>query len=128
MKPRILITDDDSFLQSAYRALLGHDQAFSVDFANGPAQAHELMDAHDYDAALFDIELSADESGFDLLADIKREHPETSVLMMSSLDDDATIHRCLALGASAFASKNRNFLPTLPARVYGLLDLQAQAS
>ena len=122
MQHRILITDDDRFLLKAYRALLSRDDSLAIDFASGPAQAHELMNAHYYDAALIDIELCADETGLDLLETLKRDHPATRVLMMSSRDDALTISRCLELGAADFASKNCNFLPSLSARVHGLVD------
>jgi DNA-binding NarL/FixJ family response regulator len=121
MKHRILITDDDRSLLCAYRALLGRSADFTVDLAQSPEQAHELMDQFDYDAACFDIELSAEETGLDLLSDLKRAHPKTPVLMMSSRDDEGTVGRCLALGAQGFASKNRNFLPSLAHRVHGLV-------
>lgn len=125
MKRRILITDDDRFLLTAYRALLGSEASLAIDFAQTPEQAHAFMESHDYDACCFDIELNDDDvSGFDLLREIKREHPATPVLMMSSLDDERTVSRCLALGADEFASKNANFLPSLARRVHGLLGPQ----
>jgi DNA-binding NarL/FixJ family response regulator len=127
MKHRILITDDDRFLMTAYRALLGRDDELAVDFASGPAQAHALMSTNDYELACFDIELSADEDGIDLLRDLRRNHPETSVLMMSTLDDEVTMKRCFAAGATAFASKNRDFLPGLTAKVHGMLAAESAA-
>src|SRR5947208_271804 len=79
MKRRILITDDDRCLLTAYRALLGRDADLAVDFAQSAEQAHAFMDAHAYDAACFDIELCDEsEDGMDLLAQLKREHPETA--------------------------------------------------
>jgi DNA-binding NarL/FixJ family response regulator len=119
---RILIAEDDACLSTAYRALLARNAELKVDFAAEPGAAHRLMREHDYDAALFDIELASDETGLDLLRAMRHDHPQTPVLMMSSLDDSRTVERCMALGASGFASKNRDFLQSLPARVRVLLE------
>ncbi len=121
--PRILITDDDLFLVCAYRNLLARDVDLKVDLATSPKQAHELMSAHHYDAAFFDLELAdPNENGLDLLSCLHETSPETPVLMMSSKDDSLTIGRCLARGATGFASKNENFLPGFAHAVHRLLD------
>ena len=123
MRSRILITEDDRSLLGAYRALLGQDQDLAVDFAETPQQAHKLIEANQYDAALFDIQLSdVIETGFDLLSEINRLRPGTPVLMMSSLDDEQTVARCKELGAAGFAPKDLTFLPNFTRRIHGLLD------
>jgi len=124
MTYRILITDDDALLMSAYQAILKKDTCLAVDFATSPAEALTFMAASHYDAALLDIELSDETTtGLDLLNHLKQRDPATAVLMMSSKDDAATVAQCRRLGAANFSSKNHGFLTTLRAQVMALLNL-----
>ena len=119
---RILITDDDLCLMQAYRAALGRDATLQLDTATTPSEAHALIRAHRYDAAVFDIELSDPaEDGIDLVRDFHAACPNVPVLMVSSRDDEKTISQCFAAGAMKFASKNRDFLKGFAATVRGLL-------
>lgn len=120
MTMRMLITDDDPSLLALYRALLGRMTEVVADYASTADDALTLIGTRHYDLALLDINLTPDPArreGISLLARLRASAPDTEAVMMSSLDDDATVQQCLGLGATAFTSKNHDFVPTLLGRV-----------
>lgn len=122
MNHRILITDDDVALRSAYQVLLSREDELIVDYAENSTQAHAYMSINEYDAALFDIQLTNDsESGLDLLREMKAKRPLTPIMMMSSMDDAGTIAHCHELGADLFVSKNCGFFAGFSNHVHRLL-------
>jgi DNA-binding NarL/FixJ family response regulator len=58
-----------------------------------------------WDLILLDLQLP-DQSGFTALEQFRRVRPETPVVIMSALDDRATVIKCLDAGAKAFLSKS----------------------
>ncbi len=58
-----------------------------------------------WDLILLDLQLP-DQSGFTALEQFRRGRPETPVVVMSALEDRATVIRCLDLGAKAFLPKS----------------------
>ena len=118
MNLRLLITEDDATLRRMYATVLGKLPGVDVDYASTPQDCHELLDHHQYDLALFDIDLKdPKEDGLDLLKWMRQQAPTSAVLMMSSMDDGMTVARCLDLGASGFLSKNHEFVRTLQSKV-----------
>jgi DNA-binding NarL/FixJ family response regulator len=118
MKKRILVTDDDPNLISMYRALLDPRDDVAVDYASTPSACKSLVASKTYDAAWLDISLNDPvEDGFTLLQLIHSRSPDTAVMMMSSMDNGATVDRCLQLGARKFTSKNQDFARALRCEV-----------
>jgi DNA-binding response OmpR family regulator len=58
----------------------------------------------DYNVALLDIVLK-EEKSFPLLKKIKKDSPETTVLMVSAHDDEENIREAKSLGADGFIAK-----------------------
>jgi DNA-binding NarL/FixJ family response regulator len=58
-----------------------------------------------WDLILLDLQLP-DQSGFTALEQFRKVRPETPVVIMSAVDDRATVMKCLDAGAKAFLSKS----------------------
>jgi two-component system chemotaxis response regulator CheY len=101
--PGILVVDDDAlmraFLRDALRGL--------------PAQVREARDGEEALAAaaaepprvvLLDLMMPR-RSGLEVLGALRRLHPGTRVLVVSSLDAELLVQQALSLGAHAFLRK-----------------------
>jgi DNA-binding response OmpR family regulator len=129
MSFRLLITDDDPCLQGLYHSLFGRRAELEVDYAMSPAACRAYLARGRYDMALLDISLGdPDEDGLELLRLVRETSPQTSVVMMSSMDSPDLVDRCLSLGAGAFTSKNRDFAARLRRRVGAYLRLKGTAA
>jgi DNA-binding NarL/FixJ family response regulator len=122
MKARILITDDDPTLLRIYRSIFEANDAVMVDYACTRSAGRALLGQHQYELAIFDIDLGeSSHDGLDLLDFARNTRVATNVVMISTMDDPPTIKRCYGLGANAFVSKNKDFLQTLKMEVVDLL-------
>ena len=100
---RILIVDDDEPL----RALLQHwttEQGYDCWGAASAAECLEKLAAHEIDLVLTAIKMPGID-GIELLAAIRRHHPEVACFMVTTVDDQQTALRCLELGAFGYAIK-----------------------
>ena len=104
---RILIVDDHAILRAGLKRILEDEFADVVVGEAGAADdaARELAGGA-WDVVLLDISLPG-RSGLDLLPDIKRDHPATRVIVLSSFGDQQFAVRSLRVGASAFLTKER---------------------
>lgn len=48
-------------------------------------------------------------SGYDLLLEVKSEHPEIDVFMMSAYSDEQTIRKSISMGADGYFTKPVNY-------------------
>ncbi len=87
---------------------------------NGPA-AIEAIKASEPDMVLLDVKMPG-MSGFEVCSEIRRLTGDTniSVVMVTGLDDSASIEKAFQLGATAFVSKPINW-DTFPYRIQYLL-------
>ncbi len=115
---KLLIIEDESDLRQAlgqYFTEMGARVEQASDFNEGLQKAH----AYDYDCLLLDISLPLG-SGMDILKSLKKEKPNTAIIIISaknSLSDKIT---GLDLGADDYVSKPFHF-PELNARVKALI-------
>ena len=80
--PRILVVDDEeTILYVICRVLESH--GYQVLAAGTAEKGHELLATGSVDVALLDLVLPG-QSGLELLRTIKRDHPDTEVIMMTS--------------------------------------------
>jgi diguanylate cyclase (GGDEF)-like protein len=118
--PLILIADDDK----ATRVLLGRimeREGYKVVSAQTGVEAVDLCRKVHADLILLDY-LMPELDGVDACAQIRAldSYTATPVLMITSLDDEASIHRALVSGASDYVTKPI-LLPVLRQRVRHLL-------
>ena len=100
--PSILIVDDEPNIRSTLKGALARE-GYQVDDAPSVAAARTLL-REAYDAVLLDVWFPG-ESGLDLLAEIREQAPETTVVMMSGHASLDTAVQATRLGAYDFLEK-----------------------
>ena len=99
----LLLVDDDRHVLGSMADWL-REQGYKTDTASGLAEAVAAVDRKPYDLALVDIRLGADD-GFDLLAHLRRQRPETSVIMLTGYGSVEAAVEAIRQGAFDFLTK-----------------------
>lgn len=100
---RILVVDDEPRIRDFIsRALV--TAGFEVDHASTGAEALELAASGDYDLIILDL-IMPDLDGRRVLGQLRRQHPEQPVMVLSCLADVTTKVGCLELGAQDYLTK-----------------------
>jgi DNA-binding NtrC family response regulator len=118
---RILLIDDEPDLSNAISRLLqswGHDTACSATAAEGLAQQHSWA----ADLIFLDVGLP-DQSGLEVLRELKRLSPETPVVMLTANDSSRLAVQAMRLGAEDYLIK-----PAEPEELKLLVERMAEAS
>jgi diguanylate cyclase (GGDEF)-like protein len=118
--PLILIADDDKATRVLLRRVMERE-GYKVVAAQTGREAVQLCQAVAADLILLDY-IMPELDGVDACTQIRAldRYQATPVLMITSLDDDASIHRALVCGASDYITKPI-LLPVLRQRVRHLL-------
>lgn len=114
---RVLIVDDSSTMRSIVRKILAASR-FTLDVheaAEGFAALKQLRGAT-YGLVFLDYNMPGF-NGFETMSEIKRECPNTSVVMMTSATSDAVAERAYSAGVLAFLRK-----PFYPADIDAILE------
>ena len=99
----LLIVDDDEALRRMEERVV-REQGYSCDGACDASAVHERLRESSYELVLLDVNMPG-ESGMDLLADIRREHPEVAVLMVTGEDSMKLAMTAIELGAYGYLIK-----------------------
>lgn len=105
MSHRILIVDDHPVVREGYQTLI--DDAAGLDVVGTaccPETTLEHLSTCVPDLIVLDLKLG-DEIGFDLIADVKENHPEVGVLVVSMFDEALFAHQALEYGADGYLMK-----------------------
>jgi DNA-binding NarL/FixJ family response regulator len=103
---RVVLADDEAMIRAGIAAILGSDDRIEV-----VAQAEDGRQAVDAvlrtrpDIALLDIQMP-ELDGLAAAQEIRRVCPETSVIMLTTFNEDDYVERALALGAGGFLLKS----------------------
>ena len=100
---KILLLEDDITLQQSLQLYLEAD-GFLVDVASNADEAYEKTFENSYDFYLFDINLP-DESGFEVLKNLKNSGDETPTFYISALVDISSISKGFEIGAEDYIKK-----------------------
>jgi DNA-binding NarL/FixJ family response regulator len=107
---KILIVDDHVLIREAMRGVLKelkHDA--EVLEAPNCVQALRLIEEHADDCGLVLLDLSLpDRDGFSVLAELRQRYPAISIVVLSALQDRASVMKALDLGALGFIPKTAN--------------------
>jgi DNA-binding NarL/FixJ family response regulator len=102
-----LIVDDNAEFLGAARSLLEREGISVVGVASTSAAALRLVEEHDPDVVLVDIDLG-DESGFDLAERLSPATGKRSLVILISADAEADLEDLIdASAAIGFLSKSR---------------------
>lgn len=104
---RVLIVEDHALVREAMAQTLNRlESGLLCVEARGSEEALELLAASsDWDLAVIDLMLP-DMSGFSLLGVLAKRYPDMPTIVVSALDDAATLRRAMKVGASGFVSKS----------------------
>jgi DNA-binding NtrC family response regulator len=108
-KPKILVIDDDALIRASIQAILTRKNC-SVAGAKSATEARELLDPQKkggYALIILDIKLG-EESGLELLADMRANGITVPVLMVSGLSDMEKIQQAAAYSIKGFLVKPFN--------------------
>ena len=102
---RVLLADDHQIVREGFRALLGHERDIEVvGEAETGRQAVQLTRKLRPAVVVMDIAMPLLD-GLAATRQIRRDFPETKVLILSAHSDDAYVEQACALGASGFLLK-----------------------
>jgi len=105
MTMRILLADDHALVRAGLRALLA--ELPDVEVVAEAGDGHEaigLIREKKPDVALVDVTMPK-LNGIEVAARVKKEMPETRVVIVSMHADDAYVHRALVAGAAGYLLK-----------------------
>jgi len=104
-KVRLLLADDHSLFRAGLKDLLDGTSNFTIigEASTGP-EALELVDKKLPDIVLMDIRLPGMD-GIACTRQIKKDHPEVTVLVLSMYDDESHVLEAFNAGANGYLSK-----------------------
>jgi two-component system response regulator QseB len=100
---KLLLVEDDFLIGDGTKKALIHE-GFSVDWTENIEDTAIAVKTHKYDLIILDIRLP-DGSGLDLLTQLRKDHAQTPVLMLTALNSTADRVRGLDLGADDYLVK-----------------------
>ncbi|GAB3473773.1 response regulator transcription factor [Amycolatopsis cihanbeyliensis] len=103
---RVLLADDEAMVRAGVSAILATDQEIEVvaEAGDGSAAVEQVRLTRP-DVALLDIRMPKLD-GLAAAAEIRKVHPRTAVLVLTTFGEDAYIARALGEGASGFLLKS----------------------
>jgi len=99
----IVVVDDSQDIFILFQDFLSRE-GYTVLHAATAAEFLQLLHSRKVALALLDIELP-DRKGTELLADLARHYPDTSIIMITGTEDLQTALFCLRLGADDYLTK-----------------------
>ena len=118
METRVLIVEDDYYLQDGLSQLLRKEE-YSVDCVGTCREAQTLMEQNDYHLIILDIMLP-DGNGLDLCAAWRSSGKDAPILFLTARDDEIEIVRGLDAGGDDYITKPFRLLELL-SRIRALL-------
>ncbi|RMF48574.1 MAG: DNA-binding response regulator [Anaerolineae bacterium] len=113
---RVLIADDHPIVRQGIRSLLEQfsDIEIAGEAASGPATLHQVA-ALEPDVVLLDVRL-AGSNGIEIARQLRRNHPQSRIVILTTYDDDEYLFGALQVGAQAYLLKDTS-LDVLPAAI-----------
>ncbi|AKD05068.1 response regulator transcription factor [Pontibacter korlensis] len=103
---RVIVTDDHKIIREGLRSLLERDSELAVvgEAANGTELLY-LLENTTVDVVLLDVHMPVMD-GFETLQQLTEHYPEVKVVVLTMLDNVATLHRLLEIGAMGYVLKD----------------------
>lgn len=125
---KVLVVDDEEEICELTRSFL-RKKNYCTFGATSRHQALELVKKEHPHLVLLDLRLGQD-SGLDILSEIKSIDKDIKVIMVTALDDEATIRQAKSLGADDYIAKpfTASYLNDLILQKISHLNLQQEKS
>jgi len=102
---KILVVDDHPVVRRGLKQILTEEADIGVvGEAQKSSEVFDLVRTHDWDAVVLDIAMPG-RGGLDILKELKREHPQLPVLVLSMYPEDQFAVRALKEGAAGYMNK-----------------------
>lgn len=102
---KVLVADDHAIVRRGLRQILSETPDIMVGGEASTAQeVIRLLSAERWSVVVLDLSLPGS-SGLDLLSRIRREHPNSPVLVLTVHPEDQYAVRCIKAGAAGFLTK-----------------------
>lgn len=104
---KILIVEDHALVREAMAQALPRlgESVCCIEAANADEALARLQQDGDLDLAIIDLMLP-EMNGFSLLAILAKRFPDMPAIVVSAMDDEASVQRAIKAGASGFVSKS----------------------
>lgn len=116
---KVLVTDDETSVTGALAVIL-REAGYEVLIANSVVQARSILSSRSFDLVITDLRLS-DGTGIDLITHIKKETPDTEVILMTAFGSVEITIEAIKRGAYYYLEK-----PHPPDRVLTLVERALQ--
>lgn len=103
MKKKLLLVDDDPSIRFGFTKYFSRS-GFAVVSAPSLAEAREKLSAQRFDVVLLDM-LLPDGSSIDWILDLRRDHPETAIVVITGHGDIPLAVEAIQRGADNFLTK-----------------------
>jgi two-component system response regulator AtoC len=100
---KILVVDDEKIMRDLVQRIL-NKAGYEVETLEDGEAALQRVAEGNVDMVISDVNMPG-MSGFDLLKQIKQDHPQTAVIMMTGYADTFTIKDALMFGADEYITK-----------------------
>ena len=104
---KILIVDDDDIMRSFLRIMLREAKVEDIDEVGTAAKANKLIVKKKFDLIFLDINLP-DADGVEFISSIKKELPDTNIIMISGEATSDRVTQAMQSGAKDFIAKPFN--------------------
>jgi two-component system, chemotaxis family, chemotaxis protein CheY len=104
MKLKCVLVEDTLFMREVYKFNLRNEQIDIVGEAADGMEALIQINQHKPDLIILDLVLPI-KNGFDVLKEVTHMSPKSRCLVISSMDDEETKSKALALGAIQYITK-----------------------
>lgn len=106
-KIKLLIADDHQIVIDGIRAILDSEPAIQIvmECMNGKEVLHFLSSGQKADIVLLDINMP-EMDGIDCASNIKRDWPDTRILILTMYNDPQLIKKMMEVGVDGFVLKN----------------------
>ncbi|MFT4888224.1 MAG: diguanylate cyclase (GGDEF)-like protein, partial [Pseudohongiellaceae bacterium] len=103
----VLLVDDDDIDRESFKRMLSKSKTskFHIDESSDFAGAIELLEKNDYAACLVDYNLT-DRTGLELFEAFKKTSLDSSIILLTGLEEDFIANEAMEAGASDFLSKD----------------------
>jgi len=104
---KVLVFDDNKRIRDSLEILFTSHTGFEwLGSYMNALEATDQVEIHSPDVVLMDIEMPGI-NGIEATQDIKREHPEQAIIMLTTFDDDEKVFDAICAGASGYVLKSR---------------------
>ncbi len=111
---KILLMEDDAVLSDILLDFLR--ESWSVDYAYNAEEVYQLLEEHDYDLFIFDINVVG-QNGLELLEELRSFNNTTPTIFITAYRDTAYLKKAFDIGANDYIKKPFE-LEELNARIF----------